>query len=48
MSEINNLSNIVNNGLCIGCGLCQSIAGKDNIQILMSPNRIFLHCYNLI
>ena len=37
MSKINNLSNIVNNGLCIGCGLCQSIAGKDNIQISMSP-----------
>ena len=27
---------IVDNGLCIGCGLCQSITGKDSIEILMS------------
>ena len=37
MATINKLSDIVNNGLCIGCGLCQSIAGKDNIEISMSP-----------
>ena len=30
MTAINNLSDIVDNGLCIGCGLCQSIAGKEN------------------
>ena len=36
MTEINNLNDIVKNGLCIGCGLCQSIAGKDNIEISMS------------
>ena len=36
MTEINNLENIVNNGLCIGCGLCQSITGKDYIKISMS------------
>ncbi len=36
MTEINSLSDIVKNGLCIGCGLCQSIAGKDNIEISMS------------
>jgi len=27
MATVNNLSDIVDNGLCIGCGLCQSIAG---------------------
>ena len=31
MTKINNLNDIVNNGLCIGCGLCQSITGKDSI-----------------
>ena len=37
MTSINKLSDIVNNGLCIGCGLCQSIAGKENIEISMTP-----------
>ena len=36
MAKINNLSDIVNNGLCIGCGICQSITGKDKIEISMS------------
>ena len=36
MTSINKLSDIVNNGLCIGCGPCQSITGKDSIEILMS------------
>ena len=37
MATANNLSDIVDNGLCIGCGLCQSIAGKDKIEVSMSP-----------
>ena len=37
MTQINKLSDIVNNGLCIGCGVCQSIAGKDKIEVMMSP-----------
>ena len=28
---------IVDSGLCIGCGLCQSIAGHDRIQVAMTP-----------
>ncbi len=36
MTQINNLEDIVKNGLCIGCGLCQSITGKDSIEISMS------------
>jgi len=36
MPPIKKLSDIVNNGLCIGCGLCQSITGKDKIVISMS------------
>ena len=37
MTSINKLNDIVDNGLCIGCGLCQSIAGKENIEISMTP-----------
>ena len=37
MTSINNLKDIVDNGLCIGCGLCQSIAGKENIEVSMTP-----------
>ena len=37
MVTAKNLSDIVDNGLCIGCGLCQSIAGKDKIEVSMSP-----------
>ena len=37
MNSIENLSDIVDNGLCIGCGLCQSIAGKDKIEVSMTP-----------
>ena len=36
MSEINSLSDITSNGLCIGCGICESIVGKDNIKISMT------------
>ena len=36
MVSINKLSDIVDNGLCIGCGICQSIAGKDNLEISMT------------
>ena len=35
MSVINSLSDITENGLCIGCGICQSIAGNENISISM-------------
>jgi len=36
VTQINNLEDIVKNGLCIGCGICQSITGKDSIEISMS------------
>ena len=35
--SVNQLSDIVDNGLCIGCGLCQSIAGRDKIEVSMTP-----------
>ena len=31
--SVNKLSDIVDNGLCVGCGICQSIAGSDKIKI---------------
>jgi len=31
------LEEIVENGLCIGCGLCRSIAGRDQIDLVMTP-----------
>ncbi|HIG66365.1 MAG TPA: coenzyme F420 hydrogenase [Porticoccaceae bacterium] len=31
------ISDIVSNGLCIGCGLCESIAGSQNVQMTMTP-----------
>ena len=37
MTAVNNLSDIVNNGLCIGCGVCQSIAGEDKIEVICLP-----------
>jgi len=31
------LEEIVENGLCIGCGLCRSIAGRNQIDLVMTP-----------
>lgn len=31
------LSDIVENGLCVGCGLCQALAGKDRVEFVMTP-----------
>jgi coenzyme F420 hydrogenase subunit beta len=31
------LDEIVENGLCIGCGLCRSIAGPDRVDLVMTP-----------
>jgi coenzyme F420 hydrogenase subunit beta len=31
------LEEIVENGLCIGCGLCRSIAGRDQIDLVLTP-----------
>ncbi|MDY0882810.1 Coenzyme F420 hydrogenase/dehydrogenase, beta subunit C-terminal domain [Dongia soli] len=31
------LEEIVENGLCIGCGLCRGIAGGDQIELVMTP-----------
>ena len=35
MTKINSLDDIVKNSLCIGCGLCKSIAG-NSIEMEMS------------
>src|SRR5713226_4406064 len=31
------LEEIVEAGLCIGCGLCKGVAGEDRIQIVLTP-----------
>lgn len=31
------LDEIVENGLCIGCGLCRSVAGSDHVRMVMTP-----------
>ena len=31
------VTDIVENGLCIGCGMCQSIAGSERIRLTMTP-----------
>lgn len=31
------LAEIVENGLCIGCGLCRSIAGSELVDLIMTP-----------
>ena len=31
------LDEIVENGLCIGCGLCRSIAAPDRVDLVMTP-----------
>jgi len=31
------LNEIVENGLCIGCGLCRSIAGPEQVDLVMTP-----------
>jgi coenzyme F420 hydrogenase subunit beta len=36
MTEILPLETIVGQGLCIGCGLCKSLAGPGNIQMVMN------------
>ena len=42
MASIQKISDIVENGLCIGCGLCQSIAGPgpERIKIVMTPGGV--------
>jgi len=35
-AQLQTLQSIVGQGLCIGCGLCQSIAGPHNVQMTMN------------
>lgn len=35
-----NLDQIVTNGLCIGCGLCASIAGPDKVEMRWTPGGV--------
>ena len=35
--ELDHLDDVVTNGMCIGCGVCESIAGPDAVQMVMTP-----------
>jgi coenzyme F420 hydrogenase subunit beta len=35
--QILTVPEIVQSGLCIGCGLCQSLAGADKLRLVMTP-----------
>jgi coenzyme F420 hydrogenase subunit beta len=37
-NRIQQLSDIVENGLCMGCGLCQAIAGRDRIAFVITED----------
>lgn len=37
MRKSQHLSEIIQNGLCIGCGLCQSIGTPERVQMVMTP-----------
>lgn len=37
-SVFRSISDIVENGMCMGCGLCQSIAGRDRIAVTITPD----------
>ena len=36
MSAPRSLEEVVTNGLCVGCGLCQSMAGRDRIELRLN------------
>lgn len=36
MSAPRSLADVVTNGLCVGCGLCQSMAGRDRIELRLN------------
>lgn len=36
--KITNLDDIIEGGLCAGCGLCESIAGRDAVEMDLTPD----------
>ena len=37
MEPVRHLNDIVQAGLCIGCGLCQSLAPAGHVELVMTP-----------
>ncbi|MBO67490.1 MAG: hypothetical protein CL398_04190 [Acidiferrobacteraceae bacterium] len=37
--KINNLDTIIESGLCVGCGICQSLAGRETVTMEVSPDQ---------
>jgi coenzyme F420 hydrogenase subunit beta len=34
--SMDGITRVVEGGMCVGCGLCESLAGRDNLQMVMS------------
>lgn len=34
---------IIDSGLCLGCGLCEAIAGRNNCEMVISPEGFYRH-----
>ncbi len=37
--KVSNLNDIVENGLCAGCGICESLAGHDAVEMQITPDQ---------
>ena len=37
--KISNLDDIIESGLCAGCGICESLAGRDAVQMEVTPDQ---------
>ena len=37
-SGVESLQDVVRGGLCAGCGICESLAGRDRIEMRLTPN----------
>lgn len=40
MTELLTLEEITTAGLCIGCGLCSGLLGRDRIKLVMTPEGV--------
>lgn len=41
LAEKSIIDSIYKDGLCLGCGLCQSICGKDSVEMQLKPDGFF-------
>lgn len=43
-----NTKKIIDNKLCLGCGLCEALSGKDNVKMQLDKNGFFLPVGNIL